>query len=34
MSGPRQFAALTRVVVDALPFSFGLLEWCNEELQT
>ena len=34
MSGPRQFAALTRVVLDARPFSFGLWEWCNEVLQT
>ena len=34
MSGPRQFAMLTRVVVDARPYSFGLLEWCNEVLQT
>ena len=34
MSGPHQFAALTRVVVDALPFPFGLLERCNEALQT
>ena len=34
MSGPRQFAALTRVVVDAFPVPFGLLDRCNEELQT
>ena len=33
MSGPRQFAALTRVVVDARPFPFGLLDLCNEALQ-
>ncbi len=34
MSGPRQFAALTRVVLDAFPIPFGLLDRCNEELQT
>lgn len=34
MSGPRRFVPLTRVVVDALPIPFGLLEWCNEVLQT
>lgn len=34
MSGPRQFAALTRVVLDAFPFPFGLVDRCNEELQT
>ena len=33
MSGPRQFAMLTRVVLDARPFPFGLLERCNEVLQ-
>ena len=33
MSGPHQFAALTRVVVDARPIPFGVVDRCNEELQ-